>query len=185
MVSSAPRFAPSNSNCTPATPTLSEAFAVTVIVPLIVVPFAGEVMLTVGGVVSLDTVTVTAADGAVLPAASRATAVKVCEPLPAVVVSQETEYGAVVSSPPRLAPSSLNWTPTTPTLSDALAATVVVLETVDPPAGAMMLTVGAVVSLETVTVTDEAVVVLPAASRATAVSVCDALVAVVVSRGMA
>src|SRR5436309_6741516 len=178
MVSSAPRFAPSNSNCTPATPTLSEAFAVTVIVPLIVVPFAGEVMLTVGGVVSLDTVTVTAADGAVLPAASRATAVKVCEPLPAVVVSQETEYGAVVSSPPRLAPSSLNWTPTTPTLSDAFAVTLTVPPTVAPFAGDVMLTAGGLLS--TVTVTAEDVAVLPAASRATTVRVCEPLVAVVV-----
>ena len=41
-------------------------------------------------------------------------------------------------------------------------------------------TVGAVVSLKTVTVTDEAVVVLPAASRATATSVCDPLLAVFV-----
>ena len=52
MVSKLPRFAPSNRNCTLATPTLSEAFAVTVIVPLTVTPFAGEEIDTVGGVVS-------------------------------------------------------------------------------------------------------------------------------------
>src|SRR5205814_7210722 len=82
-----------------------------------------------------------------------ATAVSVCDALLAVVVSHAIEYGAVVSSMPRFAPSSLNWTPTTPTLSDAPAVTVVVPETVDPPAGAVMLTVGGVVSFATVTVT--------------------------------
>src|SRR6266480_2839997 len=39
-------------NWTPATPTLSEASAVTVIVPETVAPDAGDVILTVGGVVS-------------------------------------------------------------------------------------------------------------------------------------
>ncbi len=47
-------------------------------------------MLTVGGVVSLNTLTVTAAEVVLLSAASRATAVKVREPLPAVVMFQET-----------------------------------------------------------------------------------------------
>ncbi|HEY2824220.1 MAG TPA: hypothetical protein VGI83_01615, partial [Gemmatimonadales bacterium] len=68
----------------------------------------GEVMLTVGGVVSaggggggaLFTVTVTVAEVVRLPAASRATAAMVCEPLAAPVVFQETEYGALVSSAP-------------------------------------------------------------------------------------
>src|SRR5436190_875047 len=57
-----------------------------------------------------------------MPSESLATAVSVCEPLLAVVVSQGTEYGAVVSSAPRLLPSSLNCTPATvraPTLSSA------------------------------------------------------------------
>src|SRR2546423_13046865 len=40
-------------NWTPATPTLSEASAVTVIVPETVAPDAGDVILTVGGSVSL------------------------------------------------------------------------------------------------------------------------------------
>src|SRR6267378_1828328 len=103
-------------------------------------------MLTVGVVVSFETVTVTAAAVAVLPAASRATAVSVCEPLLAVVVSQETAYGgAVVSSTPRLAPSSRNWTPATPTLSDALAVTVMVPLTVAPVAGAVIVTAAGVV----------------------------------------
>ena len=45
-----------------------------------------------------------------------------------------------------LAPLYLNWTPATPTLSEALAATVIVPETVAPEPGEVMLTVGKVVS---------------------------------------
>ena len=62
--------------------------------PETVAPLAGAVMETVGGVVSeaaLLTVTVTVAEVLVLPAASRATAVSVCEPLVAVVLFQVTE----------------------------------------------------------------------------------------------
>src|SRR5205807_1799558 len=88
----------------------------------------------------------TAAEVVRLPAASRATAVSVCEPLLAVVVFQETEYGAAASSTPRLAPSSRNCTPTTPTSSEALAVTLVVPPTVAPETGEVMLTVGGVVS---------------------------------------
>src|SRR5205085_1583273 len=51
-VSSAPRFAPSSVNCTPATATLSLPVAVTVTVPLTVAPAAGAVTDTVGAVVS-------------------------------------------------------------------------------------------------------------------------------------
>src|SRR5439155_327802 len=179
-VSSVPSAAPSSKNCTPTTPTLSEALAVTVIVPETVAPPAGEVMLTVGAVVSLATVIVTGAEVVRLPAASRATAARVCGPLTAVVVSIEIEYGATVSSAPTLAPSTLNWTPATPTLSAALADTVIVPETVAPFAGEVMLTVGAVVSLATVIVTGAEVMRLPAASRAATVRVCEPLVAVVV-----
>src|SRR5439155_1072907 len=78
------------------------------------------------------------------PAASRAVAVRVCEPLPTVVVFQETEYGDDVSSPPRLAPSTRNCTPATPILSEAEALTVTVPDTVAPAAGALMLTAGGV-----------------------------------------
>src|SRR5207247_1533838 len=154
------------------TPTLSEALAVTLVVPPTVAPETGEVMLTVGGVVSLNTVTVSAAEVVRLPAASGATAVSVCGPLLAVVVFQETEYGAAASSTPRLAPSSRNCTPTTPTLSEALAVTLVVPPTVAPETGEVMLTVGGVVSLNTVTVTAEQASGLQAASRASVVSVC-------------
>src|SRR5258705_9649522 len=111
-----------------------------------------------------------------------------CEPSLAVAVFHDTEYGAAVSATPRLMPSSLNCTPTTPTLSDALAVTLVVPETVAPEAGAVILAVGGVVSggggggaLFTVTVTAaETGLTLPAASRATAVRVCEPLLAEVV-----
>src|SRR5437867_1629182 len=116
---------------------------------------------------ALSTVTLTAADVAVLPAASRATAVKVWDPLTASVVFHEREYGTVVSSAPRLTPSSLNCTPTTPTLSVALAETVTVPATVAPAAGAVIDTVGGVVSGSgaVVNVTSADMARFPAASR--------------------
>src|SRR5438876_1551183 len=95
---------------------------------------------------ALSTVTLTAAEVAALPAASLATAVKLWLPFALKAVFQETEYGATVSSTPRIAPSSLNCTPTTPTLSVALAATVTVPATVAPGLGEVTLTVGGVVS---------------------------------------
>ena len=124
------------------------AVAETVIVADTVAPGAGEEMETVGGM--LSTVTLTAAELAVLPAASRATAVKLWLPFAFKVVFQETEYGGVVTSTPRFVPSSLNCTPTTPTLSVAFAATMIVLATVVPAVGAEMETVGGVVSFITV-----------------------------------
>src|SRR5205823_3916632 len=128
VVSSAPALLPSTWNCTPITPTLSVAFAASVIEPDTVAPCAGEVTETDGAVVSLKTVTVTAPEVVLLPAASRATAVSTCEALVAVLVSQETTKGAAVTSAPRLAPSSLNCTPTTPTLSAAFALTLTLLD---------------------------------------------------------
>src|SRR5438552_15067479 len=95
----------------------------------------------------LATVTVTGAEGVLLPAASRAIAVILCEPSLAVAVFHETEYGAVVASALPLIPSSSrNCTPTTPTLSEALAVTVTVADTVWPLLGEVMLTAGGVVS---------------------------------------
>src|SRR4029077_18795968 len=71
LVSSGPRGLPSSWNCTPATPLLSVAVAPRVTVPETGAPPAGEVTLTVGAVVSaLLTVTPTAAEVLVLPAAS-------------------------------------------------------------------------------------------------------------------
>lgn len=134
--------------------------------------------MTVGAVVSalsLRTVTVRAVDVRVLPAASRATARSTCVPLAAVRVFQLIAYGGDVSGAPRFTPLSVNWTDVTPTLSEALADTVTVPLTVAPLAGAVRLTVGAVVSavlLLTVMVTGADVAVLPAASLATARIVC-------------
>ena len=57
-------------------------------------------------------------------------------------------HGAAVFSAPRLAPSSLNCTPTTATSSDALAETLTEEpETVAPLAGAVIATTGAVASV--------------------------------------
>src|SRR2546430_7372630 len=103
-------------------------------------PLLGVKLVIVGG---LETVTVTGSDVHSMPSESLATAVSVCEPLPAVVVFQETEYGALVSSAPRLLPSSLNWTPATvraPTLV-TLAVTGTVPLTVDPEAGEVTATI--------------------------------------------
>ena len=81
------------------------------------------------------------------------------------------EYGAVRSSAPNALPSSLNCTPTTPTLSAALAATETAPVTVAPLAGLVKLTVGEIASeLSTVMVRAAVVTEFPAASRATAVS---------------
>jgi len=92
------------------------------------------------------TVTPTPADVVVFPAPSRATAVSVCGPFPLAKVSHEAEYGALVSSAPRFAPSTLNWTPATEPLSAAFAVTATVDATVAPAAGAVIDTVGGVVS---------------------------------------
>ena len=81
-----------------------------------------------------------------LPAASRATAVSECPPLATFAVLQLSEYGALVSSDPTFEPSTLNCTPTTATLSDAVAATLAVPDTVAPADGLVSPTDGAVVS---------------------------------------
>jgi hypothetical protein len=97
---------------------------------------------TVGGVVSLNTVTLTGLDVTGTPSKTCATAVIVCGPLLAVVVFHETEYGAELSSAPRLLPSSWNWTPVTvraPTIV-TLAVTGTVPLTVDPEAGDVTVT---------------------------------------------
>ena len=75
-----------------------------------------------------------------------------------------------MSSAPRLPPSTKNCTPTTPTLSDALADTLTEPDTVEPPEGAVTDTAGGVVSgggesVVVVTVVDRAEL-LPAASNA-------------------
>jgi hypothetical protein len=93
-VTAAPRFVPSTWNCTLATATLSDAVAVTVIAPETVAPETGELMDTVGGVVSdvlLFTVKDTAALVALLFDVSVATAVRLCLPLVRVVVPKDFE----------------------------------------------------------------------------------------------
>ena len=95
----------------------------------------------------LFTMRLVAVDVMVLPAASRAVAVKECAPFKIVVEFKAAEYGDDISSPPKLFPSHLNCTPTTPTLSDAFADTA----TDDPDTvalftGAKMEIDGAVVS---------------------------------------
>jgi hypothetical protein len=67
---------------------LSLAVAETVTVPDTVAPLVGAVIATLGAL--LSTVTLTALLVVVFPAASRATAVRVCVPLLAVVVFQDT-----------------------------------------------------------------------------------------------
>lgn len=86
-----PTSTPSTVNRTRTTPTLSDALAEIVTFPLTTAPEAGAVRLTVGRVVSVDTlltVTVMADDVATFPAASRATAARTCEPFDAVEVAQ-------------------------------------------------------------------------------------------------
>src|SRR5438552_3824052 len=62
-------------------------------------------------------------------------------------VVHEIVHGAAVFSAPRLAPSSWNCTPTTPTLSAAVAVTETVPDTVVPAVGAVIDTVGGVRSV--------------------------------------
>src|SRR5437773_42809 len=112
------------------------------IVPATEAPAVGAASETVGGEVGRATLRAGEVVALVLPAGSRARAVRVWAASVAVVVFQETAYGAAVASAPRLAPSSLNWTPTTPTLSVALAETVIVPATEAPAVGAASETVG-------------------------------------------
>src|SRR5262249_46267607 len=141
-----PRLTPSSRNCTPTTPTLSLASADIAMVPCRLEPADGAVNEQVGGVVSALFVVTVRVAVAVLPAASRATAVSVCEPLATVDEIHEMVYGATVSSVPMSLPSTRNCTPATPTSSLALAVTLAVPVTVAPDAGAVNATVGAVTS---------------------------------------
>ncbi len=118
----------------------------------------------------LSTMIEMAVDVARFPAASRATAVIVCEPSETVVEFQTILYGAVVSSAAMsVLVSSLNCTPTTPTASKAEAdITTAVLEAKAPFEGAVTDTEGAIVSgaAEVVNVALAPVCILPEASRA-------------------
>ena len=111
---------------TPPAPKRSAAWKAT----LILIP-----IVTAGAL--LSTVTVTTTDVVLLPAASRATAANVCDPLVAVAVSHGTANGADVSSAPSGAPSRRNCTPTTPVLSEAFAVTVIAPRSAVPAMGAV------------------------------------------------
>jgi hypothetical protein len=131
-----------------------------------------------GGVTSLFTVTVTPAEVVVLPAASRARAVRVYDPLLVAVVFQETEYGIVVSVPISVVPAKKS-TATTPMLSEALALTGVASETVAPVAGSVTAAVGPAVSMVTLNAPDSAETLF-AASTALAVILCVPLLSALV-----
>src|ERR1700741_2545603 len=136
---------------------------------------SGLVTATVGGVVSFSTTIDTPAAMRVLPAASRATAAMTCGPLATVALFHVMTYGAVRCSAPRFAPSSVNWTPATPTSSEAGAPNAMTPVTVAPATGLVTATVGAETSLPTVTVTEVAATAWPAASRAIAEMACGPL----------
>src|SRR5262245_65997504 len=80
-----------------------------------------------------------------LPVASDALATSEWLPLPTLVVSQAKEYGLLVSVACNTS-STKNSTLETPTSSDAIAARVIVPDTVAPLSGVVMAQVGAVVS---------------------------------------
>lgn len=91
-------------------------------------------------------VTMTELEVVMLPAASRAVADRMWRPFDARAVFQLPEYGELMSSAPRFEPSSLNWTPAMPTLSEAVAEIRIEPDTVAPVAGAAIETVGSVES---------------------------------------
>ena len=118
--------------------------------PETIAPEAGVIIETVGELVfellTLLAVIDTAALVALFPAVSTTTAVRLCLPFTNVVVFNDCEYGAAATAVPRFVPSTWNCTLATPTLSLALAETVTVPATVAPLAGAVIDTVGGVVS---------------------------------------
>src|SRR5436309_15771704 len=93
---------------------------VSVVVSAVVAPNS-SVPTGLGVGAALLVVTVTDADVAVLPAASRATAVRTCVPFVAVVVSHLAEQGDALSSAAIDDPSTLNVTPATTMLSLSVA----------------------------------------------------------------
>src|SRR5439155_23757360 len=92
-------------------------------VPETVEPDDGDVMLTVGGEVSLKTVTVTVPEVVVFPAASRARPGRGGGAVPGAVGVQGGGEGEPVSSAPGLGAAGLHWAPATATLAGALAVT--------------------------------------------------------------
>ena len=103
-------------------------------------------LIVAGGGAVLSTLTITDVATPLLPAASIASAVSVCWPGAAIRVSHDIWNGGDVMGAPRVAPSSLNWTLVTATLSDAVAASGTIPVTVALAAGSVILTCGALVS---------------------------------------
>ena len=141
---------PSTRTCNRVTPTLSLLETCMAVSPTTVADWEGDKIETKGGVVSartLLTVTVTAAEVAELPAASEATAVMLWGPLEAVAVFQDKEAGLVglEIADPRFAPSILNCSDVTPTLS-LFEAVSEMLPVTAPPVGEVIDTLGGVVS---------------------------------------
>src|SRR5579871_5360714 len=89
-----------------AAPAVSKFTFTAILWPTVVATEDGDTLKLATGDGALFTVTLTEEDVVLFPAASRATAVKVCVPFVALVVSQVTVYGADVSKDPKLLPSS-------------------------------------------------------------------------------
>ena len=83
---------------------------------------------------------------AVLPAASRASALTIYVPGTSVVVSHVRSQGALVTSFSRFVPFKRNCTPTTSTLSVAVACNVMVPDTSWPSVGLIIVITGGSVS---------------------------------------
>jgi hypothetical protein len=105
------------------------------------------------GADGLLNVTVTAEDVLEFPAASRATAVMVYMPFAESSEEALNVYGAEVISGPAFEPFIWNWTPATPTLSEAAAVNVTTPERIALFAGEVTETVGGCVSAWTCAVT--------------------------------
>src|SRR4051812_6496252 len=96
-----------------------------------------------------STVTLTACEVRLLPAASRAMAVSTCGPVGA---DSDTENGAAVSSGPALAPSTWNCTPATPV--DPAALIVKVRDSAAPSDGEVIdMVIGSGVAVKSTPVT--------------------------------
>src|ERR1700733_5052689 len=119
----APWFTPSTWNCTQAMARVGEEAVAPNATEPDTVPAVGAVTLTTGGTPVLDIVTVTPVAVLCCPCVSVAMAVRVWEPLEAVLLAHCLVYGPVpVMEAPRLDPSSWNCTDAIPIEEDAAAA---------------------------------------------------------------
>jgi hypothetical protein len=144
--------APSIEVSTFASAVLSPALPATLTVPETDEPEDGEVMATVGAVVSATVLlTLTVTDLlTVLPAASAARAVRVCAPFETVAEFHPSDHDVVPEAALHAPPSTDTDTDTTPTLSELEPATLTWPATVADAAGDEMESVGAVVSVHDV-----------------------------------